>query len=180
MYFPQEAEEAPAEARDPTKFVAKKSKAAAKKGAGATQWDILKMSGIPEADIPAFADPAHWLRFFPPLAVRDLKAMGCGVDWRRRCARAGGAGRGSGGGGRWCCCCWGCCESEPGRAAPGGEGRACGRAARLAEHRERDFADARCAALRCAAPLAARRAPLSLCCSRSFFIGVFPAPVAAS
>lgn len=39
---------------DPTKFVAKKSKAVAKKGAGATQWDILKLSGIPENEIPAF------------------------------------------------------------------------------------------------------------------------------
>lgn len=64
--------------------MAKKSKAAAKKGVGATQWAILKMSGIAEEDIPAFADPVHWLRFFPPLAVRDLKAMGCGIDWRRR------------------------------------------------------------------------------------------------
>ncbi len=31
-----------------------------------------------------FADSGHWLRYFPPLAVRDLKAMGCGIDWRRR------------------------------------------------------------------------------------------------
>ena len=37
---------------DPTKFVAKKSKAAAKKGTGNTQWDILKMSGIPEEELP--------------------------------------------------------------------------------------------------------------------------------
>lgn len=28
-------------------------------------------------------DPAHWLQYFPPLAERDLRAMGCGVDWRR-------------------------------------------------------------------------------------------------
>lgn len=39
---------------DPTKFSGKKSKAAAKKGPGATQWQILRQSGIPEADIPAF------------------------------------------------------------------------------------------------------------------------------
>jgi leucyl-tRNA synthetase len=39
---------------DPTKFGGKKSKAAAKKGAGATQWQILKQSGIPEEDIPKF------------------------------------------------------------------------------------------------------------------------------
>jgi len=89
--FPVEdvaAEEAPAEGADagpvdPTKFVAKKSKAAAKKGTAATQWEILKMSGIPESDIPQFADPLHWLDFFPPLAKRDIEFMGCGVDWRR-------------------------------------------------------------------------------------------------
>ena len=39
---------------DPTKFSGKKSKAVAKKGAGNTQWDILKLSGIPEAEIPSF------------------------------------------------------------------------------------------------------------------------------
>lgn len=69
---------------DPTKFSAGKSKVAAKKGKGATQWEILKFSGIPEEEIPKFADPLHWLTYFPPLAMRDIKAMGCGVDWRRR------------------------------------------------------------------------------------------------
>lgn len=34
--------------------VTKKSKVAAKKGKGATQWDILKNSGIPEDEIPNF------------------------------------------------------------------------------------------------------------------------------
>ena len=28
-------------------------------------------------------DSDHWLRHFPPLAMRDLAAMGCGIDWRR-------------------------------------------------------------------------------------------------
>lgn len=89
--FPEEdAEMSEAEADtakvDPTKFVAKKSKALAKKGKGASQWEILKMSGIPEDEIPKFADPLYWLEFFPPLAMRDIKAMGCGVDWRRRYA----------------------------------------------------------------------------------------------
>lgn len=69
---------------DPTKFVAKKSKALAKKGRGASQWEILKMSGIPEDEIPKFSDPLYWLDYFPPLAMRDISAMGCGVDWRRR------------------------------------------------------------------------------------------------
>ncbi|KDD73754.1 hypothetical protein H632_c1866p0, partial [Helicosporidium sp. ATCC 50920] len=68
---------------EPAKFVAKKSKAVAKKGPGNTQWSIMRMSGIPEEDIPLFADAQHWLRFFPPLAVRDLDGMGCGIDWRR-------------------------------------------------------------------------------------------------
>ena len=40
-----------------------------------------------------FADTGHWLRYFPPLAMRDLKLMGCGIDWRRRWVwRGGGAG----------------------------------------------------------------------------------------
>eukprot|EP00884_Botryococcus_braunii_P021860 jgi/Botrbrau1/8358/Bobra.0046s0019.1 len=79
---PEGEGEAAAE-KDPAKFSGKKSKAAAKKGAGNTQWDILKMSGIPEEEIPEFRDTNHWLRYFPPKAVRDMQAMGCGVDWRR-------------------------------------------------------------------------------------------------
>jgi leucyl-tRNA synthetase len=65
------------------KFTSKKSKANAKKGTGATQWEILKMSGIPEDEIPKFSDSLYWLEYFPPMAVRDIKEMGCGVDWRR-------------------------------------------------------------------------------------------------
>ncbi|GHP08052.1 hypothetical protein PPROV_000679400 [Pycnococcus provasolii] len=68
---------------DPTKFKAKKSKAAAKKGKGAYQWQILQSSGIPDSEIPKFADANYWLHYFPPLAKRDISAMGCGVDWRR-------------------------------------------------------------------------------------------------
>ena len=68
---------------DPTKFKATKGKAAAKKGVGATQWEIMRMSGIPDEEIAAFADSLHWLNYFPPLAKRDLTAMGCGIDWRR-------------------------------------------------------------------------------------------------
>ena len=69
---------------DPTQFKGKKSKAAAKGGkAGASQWDIMRLSGLDDADIPSFADPVHWLRYFPPLGMRDVTALGCGVDWRR-------------------------------------------------------------------------------------------------
>jgi hypothetical protein len=51
---PPQAGPADATKSDPTKFSGKKSKAAAKKGPGATQWQILKQSGIPEEDIPSF------------------------------------------------------------------------------------------------------------------------------
>ena len=68
---------------DPTKFAAKKSKAVAKAVTAAYQWQIMKSSGVPEGDIPPFADPYHWLDYFPPLAKRDVTAMGCQVDWRR-------------------------------------------------------------------------------------------------
>lgn len=40
-------------------------------------------SVLPPVPALQFANPLHWLRYFPPLAVRDLKAMGCGIDWRR-------------------------------------------------------------------------------------------------
>lgn len=46
---------------DPTKFVAKKSKAAAKKGAGNSQWDILKMSSIPESEIAQVGGAQAWV-----------------------------------------------------------------------------------------------------------------------
>ena len=32
-----------------------------------TQYEILRMINIPDADIPKFTDPNHWLSFFPPL-----------------------------------------------------------------------------------------------------------------
>ena len=78
-----EAEAANTGPVDPTKFVAKKSKASAKKGTQATQWGIMQASGIPDEEIPNFADSMHWLNYFPPLAKRDVTAMGCQVDWRR-------------------------------------------------------------------------------------------------
>ena len=46
--------EGKAEPTDPTRFSGKKSKAVAKKGTGSTQWDILKQSGILEAELPSF------------------------------------------------------------------------------------------------------------------------------
>ena len=77
----KEAEEK--EFKDPTKFAAKKSKAAAKTGKQATQWGIMQASGIADEEIPSFADSMHWLEYFPPLAKRDVALLGCQVDWRR-------------------------------------------------------------------------------------------------
>lgn len=39
--------------------------------------------GIPNEDVPKFMDAQHWLHFWPPRAVEDMKALGLGIDWRR-------------------------------------------------------------------------------------------------
>ena len=65
------------------KVRSKKSKVLQKKGPGATQYKILQSMGIAEEEIPKFADANYWLEYFPPLAKRDLAAMGCAIDWRR-------------------------------------------------------------------------------------------------
>uniref|UniRef100_A0AAX7SFZ4 Leucine--tRNA ligase, cytoplasmic n=1 Tax=Astatotilapia calliptera TaxID=8154 RepID=A0AAX7SFZ4_ASTCA len=61
----------------------KKSKAMAKSGSTAFQWDIMRSLGLTDQEIVKFADAEHWLDYFPPLAVKDLKGMGVKVDWRR-------------------------------------------------------------------------------------------------
>uniref|UniRef100_A0AAQ6AJW2 leucine--tRNA ligase n=1 Tax=Amphiprion ocellaris TaxID=80972 RepID=A0AAQ6AJW2_AMPOC len=59
------------------------SKAAAKSGSSAFQWDIMRSLGLKDDEIVEFANAEHWLEYFPPLAVKDLKQMGVKVDWRR-------------------------------------------------------------------------------------------------
>ncbi len=45
------------------------SKVAAKSGTETYLWNIMKKDlKIPEAEIPKFCDPHHWLLFFPPQA----------------------------------------------------------------------------------------------------------------
>ncbi len=61
----QRESEAPVEAPQPGTFVAKKSKAAAKKGTGTTQWAILQQSGIPPEDIPQFRSAQKACRITP-------------------------------------------------------------------------------------------------------------------
>ncbi len=34
-------------------------------------------------EIENFVDPLHWLQYFPPLGMKDLKRFGVHVDWRR-------------------------------------------------------------------------------------------------
>jgi len=61
----------------------KKSKAAAKKSVGKLQWEIMESMGVPKEDIAKFADAYHWLEYFPPRAMEDLRKLGLHVDWRR-------------------------------------------------------------------------------------------------
>lgn len=65
------------------KFKGKKSKAASKSGGQIFQWEIMRSFGLSDSEISKFQDPYEWLRFFPPLAMEDLKALGLGCDWRR-------------------------------------------------------------------------------------------------
>ncbi|KAL9089126.1 MAG: hypothetical protein Q9165_005939 [Trypethelium subeluteriae] len=69
---------------DVTKFTAKKGKAAAKSVKLKYQFQIMLALGIPIEQIHKFADPQHWLEFFPPLCRRDMTAFGARVDWRRQ------------------------------------------------------------------------------------------------
>eukprot|EP00299_Pterocystis_sp_00344_P000261 c10078_g1_i2.p1 GENE.c10078_g1_i2~~c10078_g1_i2.p1 ORF type:complete len:1191 (-),score=384.34 c10078_g1_i2:29-3601(-) len=68
---------------DPTKFKGKKSKAVAKTGGESRQWKIMQMMGFTDDQIPAFQDPLHWLKYFPPVAMSDIRSFGCKIDWRR-------------------------------------------------------------------------------------------------
>eukprot|EP00211_Chloroparvula_japonica_P000343 CAMPEP_0119139140 /NCGR_PEP_ID=MMETSP1310-20130426/26962_1 /TAXON_ID=464262 /ORGANISM="Genus nov. species nov., Strain RCC2339" /LENGTH=1099 /DNA_ID=CAMNT_0007130403 /DNA_START=156 /DNA_END=3452 /DNA_ORIENTATION=+ len=79
----QEEKKEKAVSADPLKFGAKKSKEEAKFGSVKYQWKIMQQLGIPDEDIPKFADAAYWLKFFPPRTQDDLRAMGCKIDHRR-------------------------------------------------------------------------------------------------
>lgn len=48
-------------------------------GGAAFQWDIMRSLGLSDQDIEKFANADHWLDYFPPLAVQDLKRMGVKV-----------------------------------------------------------------------------------------------------
>lgn len=66
---------------DPSK--AKKGKIAAKSTGLQYQFQIMESIGVPRAEIKKFADPQHWLGYFPPIAQTDLNSLGARIDWRR-------------------------------------------------------------------------------------------------
>lgn len=79
--FPDEEEEEKKDEPDEIKIgqdksKGKKSKAVAKAGSSKWQWNIMLSLGIPEEQIPCFAEDTFWLNFFPHHAVDDLKKMG--------------------------------------------------------------------------------------------------------
>ena len=69
------------EDQDPSK--AKKGKLNAKSTGLTYQFQILELIGVPRNEIKKFADPHHWLDFFPPIAREDMISLGTRVDWRR-------------------------------------------------------------------------------------------------
>lgn len=43
----------------------------------------MESIGVPRDEIKKFADPHHWLKYFPPIAQEDLNSLGSRIDWRR-------------------------------------------------------------------------------------------------
>lgn len=75
--------EKPKEKQDPTAFHAKKSKVSSKSSGTKHQYNVMKLLGIPEEEIPKFGNPNEWLQYFPRWCMADLKSFGLSVDWRR-------------------------------------------------------------------------------------------------
>ncbi|KAG8215233.1 hypothetical protein J3R82DRAFT_8779 [Butyriboletus roseoflavus] len=69
----------------PTTQVGKatKGKVAAKSTGLTYQFQIMESIGVPREEVKKFADPYHWLSYFPPICKGDNNAMGNRIDWRR-------------------------------------------------------------------------------------------------
>ncbi|KAL0234102.1 hypothetical protein PCE1_001140 [Barthelona sp. PCE] len=78
--FPEVEEEVAASGKQ---FASARAKLTAKFGTSKYQWQIMKKLGFSDEEIPAFADERHWLRYFPPHAMEDLRRFGAHIDWRR-------------------------------------------------------------------------------------------------
>jgi len=63
----KEKEKEEAAAGDKSK--AKKGKLVAKSTGLTYQFQIMESIGVPRAEIKKFADPLHWLTYFPPIAI---------------------------------------------------------------------------------------------------------------
>lgn len=48
------------------------------------QWSIMRQMGFSDKEIEKFADPEHWIRYFPKEAQKDLEIMGFSIDFRRQ------------------------------------------------------------------------------------------------
>ncbi|KAJ2675258.1 cytosolic leucyl tRNA synthetase, partial [Coemansia spiralis] len=64
-------------------FRGKKTKATAKFGSHKHQFQVMQSQGMSNEQIAKFADAQYWLEYYPPIAIEDLKSMGCKIDWRR-------------------------------------------------------------------------------------------------
>lgn len=65
------------------------SKAKAKSANLKYQWQIMRSLGLEDEEIALFADPMHWLGYFPQWCMKDLKGMGLRVSTRsRNCSTA--------------------------------------------------------------------------------------------
>lgn len=42
----------------------------------------MQSLGLEDEEIKKFADAAHWLDYFPPLAVKDLQSIGLHVRYK--------------------------------------------------------------------------------------------------
>ena len=65
------------------KSKAKKGKVQAKSVPLKYQAQIMMSIGIPREKVREFADAAHWLKYFPPVAEADCSKFGLAIDWRR-------------------------------------------------------------------------------------------------
>lgn len=86
--FPAAAQEAVVEVAQPEapkdKSKGKKSKAVAKTGSAKYQWQIMQSLGLNDEEIKEFAQEQHWLNYFPPLAIKDLKRIGVHVSRNKK------------------------------------------------------------------------------------------------
>ncbi len=48
------------------------------------QIDMMKSMGIPDGEIPHFADPVYWTRYFPERWEKSMRKLGMSIDWRRK------------------------------------------------------------------------------------------------